>query len=72
MAREADDDLGRFAGQVPGRWRSPLERRVRPHSSLRVELVLARAPLLLARDSIPVAVHLDARTVGEEVFGLVT
>ena len=31
MAREADDKLERLAGQVPGRCRSPLERRVRPH-----------------------------------------
>ena len=33
-------------------------------------LALARAPLFLARDPIPVAVHLDARAVGEEVTGL--
>jgi len=48
-----------------------LERRVWPHSSPGAELVLAKAPLFFARDSITVTVHLHARTVGKEVFGFV-
>jgi hypothetical protein len=71
LGREAEDKLGEPRGPSAMPVEVRLERRVRPHSSPRVELELARAPLLLARDSIAVAVHLDARTVGEEVFGLV-
>ena len=47
---------------------APLERGVRPHFTPCDALALAVAPLLLAGDSILVAVHLHPGAVGEKVL----